>query len=109
MNIPDLPWRAPVRVRLQCGLERTFLSVHDAPDFLENEWPLRRGERYDRALRRCRGALTRMVPTEMAREAFIAACLEAGMPMVMTGPTSFHPAKPSPVYGAAAKVMSASA
>jgi|GEM_PF-759553 len=84
MHIPDLPWRAPVNVRLQCGLERTFLSVYDALDFLENEWPLRRGERYERAVRKCRAALRRLVPKEVAREAFIAACFEAGMPMIMT-------------------------
>lgn len=96
MNIPDIPWRAPVKVRLQCGLERTFLSVHDALDFLETEWPLRRGERYERAVRKCGAALRRMVPAEMAREAFIAACLEAGMPMIVTGAMSFHPASVMP-------------
>jgi hypothetical protein len=85
----DLPWRLPVTVRLLCGSEKTFLSVHDALDFLANEWPLRRGERYDRALRKCRAALRRLVPLEVAREAFIAACFEAGMPMVMSGPLRF--------------------
>ncbi|MCJ8518840.1 hypothetical protein ABID21_001730 [Pseudorhizobium tarimense] len=85
----ELPWRAPVNVRLQCGLERTFLSVHDALDFLENEWPLRRGERYQRAVRKCRAALRRLVPDEVAREAFIAACFEAGMPMVAAGPLRY--------------------
>jgi hypothetical protein len=89
MHIPDLPWRAPVNVRLQCGLERTFRSVYDALDFLENEWPLRRGERYERAVRKCRAALKRLVPNEVAREAFIAAGFEAGMPMIMTGPLSY--------------------
>ena len=89
MHIPDVPWRVPVNVRLQCGLERTFLSVQDALDFLENEWPLRRGERYDRAVRKCRAALKRLVPHEVAREAFIAACFEAGMPMVMAGPLRY--------------------
>lgn len=89
MNNQDLPWRVPVKVRLQSGLERIFLTVPDALDFLEHEWPLRRGQRYDRALRKCRAALNFMTPTEVAREAFIAACLEAGMPMVMTGSIRF--------------------
>ncbi|MFN7093282.1 MAG: DUF982 domain-containing protein [Allorhizobium sp.] len=93
----DMPWRVPVNVRLQCGLEKTFLSVHDALDFLENEWPLRRGERYERALRKCRGALRRFVPLEVAREAFIAACFEAGMPMVMSGPLRFSMPNPASV------------
>jgi hypothetical protein len=86
MNSQDVLFRAPVRVRLQCGIERTFLSVLDALDFLEAEWPLRRGERYKRAVGKCRAALEWAVPSEVAREAFIAACLEAGMPMVMTSP-----------------------
>lgn len=88
----DFPWRAPVNVRLQCGLERTFLSVYDALDFLENEWPLRRGDRYERDLRKSRAALRRLVPGEVARESFIAACFEAGMPMVMAGPIRYETA-----------------
>lgn len=86
MNSPDAYFYVPVRVRMQCGLERTFLSVHDALDYLEHEWPLRRGDRYKRAVRKCRGALSRIEPLEVAREAFIAACLEAGMPMIMGRP-----------------------
>lgn len=88
MNSQDVLFRAPVRVRLQCGIERTFLSVYDALDYLEHEWPLRHGERYKRAVDKCRAALMWVVPTEVAREAFIAACLEAGMPMVMASPPS---------------------
>lgn len=86
MNSQDVLFRAPVRVRLQCGLERTFLSVYDALDFLEAEWPLRRGERYRRAVNRCRAALIWSASSDVAREAFVAACLEAGMPMVSTNP-----------------------
>ncbi len=88
MNSQDVLFRAPVRVRLQCGLEKTFSSVYDALDFLEYEWPLRRGERYKTAVNRCRAALTWMVSPEVAHEAFISACLEAGMPMVVTSPTA---------------------
>jgi hypothetical protein len=86
MNSQDVLFRSPVRVRLQCGLERTFLSVYDALDYLENEWPLRRGERYKKAVDKCRAALSWFAPVEVAREAFISACLEAGMPLVMTAP-----------------------
>lgn len=94
MNIRDMPFRAPVNVRLSNGLERTFHSVYDSLDFLENEWPLRHGERYDRAIARCRGALNKVISVEVAREAFIAACLEAGIPMVMVGPPRFERTKP---------------
>ncbi len=86
MNSQDVLFRAPVRVRMQCGLERIFLSVYDALDYLEHEWPLRRGDRYKRAVNRCRAALAWAASPDVAREAFIAACLEAGMPMVMTSP-----------------------
>lgn len=86
MNSQDVHFCVPVRVRIQFGLERSFMSVHDAVDYLENEWPLREGDRYKRAVRKCRGALSRIEPLEVAREAFIAACLEAGMPMVMGRP-----------------------
>jgi hypothetical protein len=88
MNIPDLPWPVPLVVRLQCGVERTFSSVYEALDFLENEWPLRRGERYERAVRLCRGALNKQTPSAVAREAFVCACLEAGMPVVARPPAS---------------------
>lgn len=80
MLVSEVPWRVSVTVRLECGLERTFNSAFETIDFLENEWPERRGERYYRAVNQCRGALSRVVPAEVAREAFIAACLEAGMP-----------------------------
>lgn len=83
MVVNEIPWTIPLTVRLSNGLERTFTSVYEALDFLENEWPLRKGERYERAVRTCRQALNRMTPAAVAREAFIAACLEAGIPLVM--------------------------
>jgi len=92
MNIPDLPWSVPLRVRLQCGVERTFSSVYEAVDFLENEWPLRNGEWYERAIGLCRDALNRLAPAALAREAFAAACLEAGMPIAAQRPASLAPA-----------------
>lgn len=95
MNSEDVLFRAPVRVRLQCGLERTFLSVYDALDFLEAEWPLRRGDRYKRAVNRCRAALEWAAPSEVAREAFIAACLEAGMPMLSASPAPMRGHSPN--------------
>ncbi len=97
MPLTDVRWRVPVRIRLQCGLERTFAGVYDALDFLENEWPLRHGERHQRAMMRCRGALNGFTPPIVAREAFLAACLEAGMAAVMAPPTrtSSHPARSS--------------
>lgn len=91
MLLNEIPWSIPLTVRLSNGLTRSFASVYEAVDFLENEWPLRKGERYERALRTCRRALNRMTPAAVAREAFIAACLEAGMPLVMATPARQSP------------------
>ncbi|MEZ2224605.1 DUF982 domain-containing protein [Rhizobium sp. RCC_161_2] len=94
MLLNDVVWTRPVTIRLQCGLERTFTGVYDALDFLENEWPLRHGERHERAVKTCSGALNGFVPAVIARDAFMAACLEAGMPAVMAPwkvKPNFHP------------------
>ncbi|MBZ7927631.1 DUF982 domain-containing protein (plasmid) [Ensifer adhaerens] len=79
MHTPEIPWTVPLSVRLQSGSERLFFSVHAALDFLENEWPTRSGRGYEGAVRSCRGALKRATPAAVAREAFVGACLEAGM------------------------------
>jgi hypothetical protein len=79
--LADIFFATPLHVYLSNGLSRTFDSVNDTLDFLENEWPLRHGERYKRACEKCRAALRRQTPVAVAREAFVAACLEAGLPV----------------------------
>jgi hypothetical protein len=79
MKIIDIPWHQPIKVTLQSGTERRFMGAYDALDFLENEWPIRKGRHYESAKSLCRAALTRTISTEVAREAFIASCLEAGL------------------------------
>ncbi|GLR54893.1 DUF982 domain-containing protein [Shinella yambaruensis] len=79
--LADVFFSTPLHVHLSNGLGRTFDSVNDTLDFLENEWPLRHGQRYKRACEKCRAALLRQVPVAVAREAFVAACLEAGLPV----------------------------
>ncbi|WP_429809435.1 DUF982 domain-containing protein [Ensifer sp. B1-9] len=79
MRLPEIPWAVPLSVRLQSGSNRIFASVYDALDFLEHEWPIRHGQGYERAVITCRCALNRSVPATVARDAFIGACLEAGM------------------------------
>ncbi|MBD9541351.1 DUF982 domain-containing protein [Ensifer sp. ENS04] len=81
MYLPEMPWSVPLQVTFQNGTNRTFSSVFDALNFLENEWPRRRGQRYERAVDTCRRALNRRTPVAIAREAFVAACLEAGLPV----------------------------
>lgn len=89
MTIRDIPWDVPFDVRLQNGSERRFRSVGEALDFLQNEWPLKRGERYQRAVSVCQRALNNMVPAAVARDSFIAACLEAGLAAPLSGPTYY--------------------
>lgn len=89
MAVRDVLWTHPLKVTLRSGLERTFGSVYEALDFLQNEWPLKQGERYGRAISSCRRALDRMTPAAVAREAFIAACQEADMPAVMAAPLPY--------------------
>ncbi len=86
MSRRDIPWSHPLGVTLRAGMDRTFSSVYEALDFLENEWPQKHGACYDRAIVTCRRGLSGLAPTEVAREAFIAACLEAGMPAVTAAP-----------------------
>ena len=75
----ELRWSVPVRVSLRDGLERIFNSVNDAFDFLENEWPMRSGLHYERAVSLCRAADARQASPEIARYAFIGACIAASI------------------------------
>ncbi len=79
MTEADFTWTEPVELELPCGLTRRFLNAYDALDFLDAEWPTRRGPAYERAMRLCRNALRGSRATELARSAFIAAADEAGM------------------------------
>lgn len=87
--LADAYFQVPLTVSFPSGLTRTFESLHDTLDFLENEWPLRRGERYQRACTKCRAALLKQAPIFVAREAFVAACLEAGLP-IQAVPPAWH-------------------
>lgn len=95
--LTEVYFSVPLNVSFPNGLSRVFEGLHDTVDFLENEWPLRHGERYKRACDKCRAALAKRTPVAIAREAFVAACLEAGLPVramppvwQRTGPSSPH-------------------
>ena len=93
MTEADFTWNIPVELELPCGLTRRFLNAYDALDFLEAEWPTRRGIAYQRAVLLCRNALRSPRASELARAAFIAAADETGMPQC-TDPSrliSFRP------------------
>lgn len=79
MTEADFTWTVPVELDLPCGLTRRFLNAYDALDFLDAEWPTRRGPAYQRAIHLCRHALRGGRAADLARPAFIAAAQEAGM------------------------------
>ncbi|MCY1245713.1 hypothetical protein D9M72_588810 [compost metagenome] len=86
MLYPELVWMTPVAVRMKDGTPQVFASVNDALDFLEEDWAIYRGRKYNRAVQTCRRALNRMTPVAIAREAFIDACRDAGMSTDAGGP-----------------------
>jgi hypothetical protein len=87
----DVHWNVPLNARLQSGITRMFSSVYEALDFLENEWPVKTGNRYKNAVASCRGALNRTTPVAVARDAFVAACYEAGVGVTSAMPTQAWP------------------
>lgn len=86
MLYPELVWMTPVTVSAREGASQVFASVNDALDFLEEDWAICRGRKYNRAVQTCRSALNRMTPVAIAREAFIDACRDAGMSTAADGP-----------------------
>ena len=82
---PELVWMTPVTVRMKGGVSQVFASVNDALDFLEGDWTIYRGRKYNRAVQRCRRALNRMTPVSIARDAFVEACQDAGMSTAVGG------------------------
>ncbi|MDC7255131.1 MULTISPECIES: DUF982 domain-containing protein [unclassified Shinella] len=92
--LPEMYFATPISVTFTNGITRMFQGVHDALDFLAKEWPLRTGECYARACELCRAALQFRTSAAVAREAFVSACLEAGMP-VQALPPLWHRSGPS--------------
>ena len=80
----EMFWDSALLVRLQNGVERIFSGPYDALDFLENEWPVRKIQA-KRAAAHCREALEGTKSTSAARQSFIIACAEAGLPVSCRG------------------------
>ena len=83
---PELVLMTPVTVQMKDGASQVFTSVNDVLDFLEGDWAIYRGRKYNRAVQTCRRALNRVTPVAIAREAFIDACRDAGMSTGADGP-----------------------
>lgn len=86
MTVRDIHWASPLKTNMQSGIVRKFSSVYETLDFLENEWPVKNGNRYSSAIAACRGALDRTIPAAVARDAFVGACYEAGVAIVASTP-----------------------
>ncbi len=70
-------WQVPVYVRIGYGASESVHGPNEALTYLEDRWPAERGPHYDRAHQTCQLATIRKRPGELAREAFIAAAIEA--------------------------------
>jgi hypothetical protein len=71
------PWRAPVLVRIGYGASERVESNADAIHYLRFRWPHERGKHYARAVFDCENAVDGLVSSEVAKESFIAAAIEA--------------------------------
>ncbi|MCB5205475.1 DUF982 domain-containing protein [Neorhizobium sp. T786] len=74
-----IEWRALVRIRIGTGSADLITGPNDAFEALSNRWPAERGPHYKDAKRLCSIAIGGGLPPEVAREAFIAAALEAAV------------------------------
>ncbi len=70
-------WSGPVYVRIGHGSSETIDNAGSALRFLTLRWPTERGEKYNLACIVCANALERRASPEEAKEAFIAAAIEA--------------------------------
>lgn len=99
--IRDVYWTVPLKVIMQNGLPRTFDSIYEALDFLEEEWPIKHGDEHWRAICECRSALNRQTSSAAAREAFLSACVEAALPAVRADRTHIRFARRRGVFSKA--------
>lgn len=72
-------WAYPVKVGLGGGTEQIIRGPADALRLL-SDWPTRGGWFFERARNRCHAALEMSGDVELARQAFLAASLEASVP-----------------------------
>ena len=74
----DIKWIAPIRV----GLFEDDVIVVEGPmqalALLDDEWPAAGGKHHQTAIQECKLACHELGRSEKAREAFMAAALEAG-------------------------------
>ena len=72
-------WSAPVHVRVGHGSSESIFGPEAAVEYLRYRWPARSNQHYLNAMRACTAAIDRSESPDFARDAFIAACIEANM------------------------------
>lgn len=70
-------WPQPVLVRIGYGASEPVQSASEALHYLLRRWPAERGPCYDEAMQACTAASEGTVCADLAREAFLAAAVEA--------------------------------
>lgn len=86
MIYTELIWSTPLHINLPHGKEHTVSSVNEAFALVQDGWPRIDGEQYRQCCLTCRAALNGRAPAAVAREHFIAACLEAGAKLAALSP-----------------------
>lgn len=70
-------WQTPVHVRIGLGPSETIDGPNEALTFLLNRWPKERGPVFENAKYACMMAVERNGSSEIARDAFVAAAIDA--------------------------------
>lgn len=74
----DIKWIAPIRVGLFADDVVVVEGPMQALALLDDEWPASGGKHHQAAVQECKMACHQLGRSEKAREAFMAAALEAG-------------------------------
>jgi hypothetical protein len=75
--VGSVPWRSPVLIRIGHGSSEAVNNPADALHYMIHRWPQDRGNHYANVMRECKKAAEGLVAGEVAKEAFIAAAIEA--------------------------------
>ena len=79
IRISHVRWLSPVRVRIGYGFPETIGSPSEALGYLQYRWPAVDGDHCRQAKMLCAHAVQNPGLTDVAREAFLRACVEAKM------------------------------
>lgn len=75
----DVRWSSPIRVRIGYGFPETIRGPREALSYLNFRWPPVDGDYCRSAKAICAEALEFRVSPDVARDAFLNACIEAEM------------------------------